>query len=93
MKDESTIIIEEESNQIVAKIKMTQNKVFPLKMSIENLAIKTEENNTSLLWQWRYGHLNFGILNLLKKEKYGDQAPTHTQGRKILWRLYLWKNA
>lgn len=31
VKDER-IIIEEKSNQIVAKIKMTQDKVFPLKM-------------------------------------------------------------
>lgn len=31
VKDE-IIIIEEKSNQIVAKIKITQDKVFPLKM-------------------------------------------------------------
>ena len=51
-------------------LNMTQNKMFPLRISDLTLnAFKSMECDSSLLWHERYGHLNFhGFHSLYKKD-------------------------
>jgi len=52
-------VIDKKKNMIMAKIEMTKNKVFPLAMSYSNdMALKGESIEESLLWHLRYGHLH-----------------------------------
>lgn len=77
IKDECVII--DKTKKIVARIKITPNKVFYLCMPIEDLALKFEENNTLYLvlkiWPFKFQKSNFlklknmvtGLLHINKR--------------------------
>ena len=68
------------SKKIIAEIQMTSNRMFPLKLNTDlkgkgkNVAAVTqeafqkEEKDENWLWHLRFGHLNFGGLNLLHRK-------------------------
>lgn len=67
--DDHCVIFDKKKKFKVARIKMIQNKTFPLTMPLEgNIALKVLKNNDSFLWNQRYGHLNFNSLKLLKEK-------------------------
>ncbi|KAH0673675.1 hypothetical protein KY285_024807 [Solanum tuberosum] len=68
-----TCEISDPSIGVVAFVKMSQNKLFPLKIENVQSCYMAEMKNPSWLWHFRYGHLNFGGLDL-SKEEYGDGA-------------------
>ena len=64
---EYKILDKDKNTTLMAKVKMTQNKVFALNMPIkQNLTLKNEKIDESYLWHMRYGHLNYKGINLLK---------------------------
>eukprot|EP00253_Pinus_taeda_P026770 PITA_26770 len=74
--DVCTIMDRKPSKQCIAEVKMTRNKMFPLKIKvylkdIVEIAVVTQEafqsepKDENWLWHLRFGHLNFGGLNLL----------------------------
>ena len=69
--DDSCVIRDKKSNQIVADVKMTANKLFPLELSkmennaMVNNAMIAKERSESSLWHSRYGYLNVKSLKLL----------------------------
>ncbi|XP_049406281.1 uncharacterized protein LOC125869931 [Solanum stenotomum] len=57
---------------LIAKAKMTENKLFPLDMhdiGSTNFCFSTKLNSQAWLWHYRYGHLNFGGLKMLQQKK------------------------
>ena len=68
-----TIIDKYPSNQLIARVEMTKNRMFPLIMRNELSpslnAYKTKNFDESSLWHLRYGNLYFGGLYLLQKKK------------------------
>ena len=67
--NDECIILDKKKNFIVAKVKMTTSKVFPLKMPLnEDFALKGEKVDDSYLWHLRYGHLNYKGMRLLKEK-------------------------
>lgn len=66
------LLIDKRTKQLMTKIKMTPNKVYPLKMaSVENYASYSLKNecDKSLLWHLRFGHLHFNGLKLLERKE------------------------
>lgn len=91
---ECTILDKFPSNQLIAKVQMTSNRMFPLRIKLDLKVEFSQEHNTmnprvherkvatipqvvyqakikdeNWLWHLRFGHLNFGNLNLLHKQK------------------------
>ncbi|XP_059075013.1 uncharacterized protein LOC131875027 [Cryptomeria japonica] len=91
---ECTILDKFPSNQLIAKVQMTSNRILPLRIKPDLKVEFSQENNTmnprvhegkvaavpqvvyqveikdeNWLWHLRFGHLNFGNLNLLHKKK------------------------
>ena len=77
--DVCTIMDIPPSRQLIAKVHMTSNRMFPLKIRSDLkeggvVAAVTEEifqkevKDKNWLWHLRFGHLNFGGLNLLHKK-------------------------
>ncbi|KAI3509130.1 hypothetical protein L1887_24156 [Cichorium endivia] len=60
--------IKDSSNNLLGKVSMTSNKMFPLRFH-EHAFLTTNMLNrhTSLLWHQRFGHVNFGYLNYMHK--------------------------
>ena len=67
------------SKQCIAEVKMTRNRMFPLKMRVdlkkeEEMAavshetFQREAKDENWLWNLRFGHFNFGGLNLLHRK-------------------------
>ena len=61
------------SKQLIARVEITKNRMFPLIMR-NNLtnslnAYKTKSLDQSWLWHLGYGHLHFGGLDLLQKKQ------------------------
>ena len=67
------------SNKFIAKVKITRNRMFPLKLRANlkerrNVAVVTQEvfqeevNDENWLWHLIFGHLNFRGLNLLHRK-------------------------
>lgn len=53
-------ILDKKKNQIVAKVKLAKNKVFPLIMPHkDSFSLKVENIDDFILWHLRYGHLNY----------------------------------
>lgn len=69
--DSSCVIKNKNSGQILASIRMTENKMFPLEVSkVEQALVVSEKNlEESKLWHLRYGHLNMSGLRLLSQNK------------------------
>jgi hypothetical protein len=78
---ECLILDKKPSNRIIAKVKMTKNRMFPLRIQSEpflepqglqkvaELDFKASYKNESWLWHLRLGHLNFKGLQLLYKKR------------------------
>ena len=71
---ECVILDKKPSNRLIAKVEMTQNRMFPLKIKSKLLekvaesAFKALHKNESWLWHLMFGHLNFKGLQLLYKK-------------------------
>ncbi|KAL0551708.1 hypothetical protein IC582_010797 [Cucumis melo] len=69
--DGACLIKNKQTGRVLAKVKMTQSKMFPLEVSnVKSFALTATATNTtknnSKLWYLRYGHLNikgFSLLN------------------------------
>eukprot|EP00253_Pinus_taeda_P002334 PITA_02334 len=68
------------SKKIIAQVQMTSNRIFPLKLRAylkegRTIAAVTQElfqeqvKDENWLWHLRFGHLNFGGLNLLHRKR------------------------
>lgn len=67
MKDKNLIIFYE-SRVVIASVRMTKNKMFPLDLNIyQSNYFKAETIKMSNLRHLRYGHLNYGSFILLEK--------------------------
>ena len=56
-------------NQLVAKISVAANNLFPLSLETPNMAYLTSvDKRISKLWHERFGHLNYGSLKLLSRK-------------------------
>ncbi|KAL5855317.1 hypothetical protein ACOSQ4_005119 [Xanthoceras sorbifolium] len=69
MKDCSLFIRDGKGN-LIAKVKMSKNRLFSL--NIQNdvaKCLKACYKDASWLWHLRFGHLNFGSLELLSKKE------------------------
>ena len=72
---ECVILDKRPSNRLIAKVEMTQNRMFPLKIQSKLLqkvaesAFKALHKNESWLWHLRFSHLNFKGLQLLYKKQ------------------------
>ncbi|KAL5733886.1 hypothetical protein ACOSP7_031747 [Xanthoceras sorbifolium] len=69
MKD-CSLFIRDGKRNLIAKVKMSKNRLFSL--SIQNdvaKCLKACYKDASWLWHLRFGHLNFGSLELLSKKE------------------------
>ncbi|XP_077230202.1 uncharacterized protein LOC143863425 [Tasmannia lanceolata] len=61
--------IKDKKHVLIAKVRMTQNKMFPLKFQSEGLpCFNTIVKDMSWLWHLRYAHLSFITLSLMNKK-------------------------
>ena len=63
-----TFEISDPSKGIIAIVKMSQNRLFPLKIDNVHSCSMAEVKNLSWLWHFRYGPLNFGGLKILQRK-------------------------
>ena len=78
---ECVILDKRPNNRLIAKVEMTPNRMFPLKIQSElflepnelqkvvESTFKALHKNVSWLWHLRFGHLNFKGLQLLYKKQ------------------------
>ncbi|XP_049346101.1 uncharacterized protein LOC125810676 [Solanum verrucosum] len=74
--------ISDPSKGVIAFVKMSQNRLFPLKIENDQSCYMAEVRNPSWLWHFRYGHLGFGGLRTLQQKKMVIGIPeiiTHSQ--------------
>ncbi|KAM1179120.1 hypothetical protein ACFX1X_018618 [Malus domestica] len=65
-----SLFLRDDKGRLIAKVKMSKNRMFS--MNIQNdvaKCLKTCYKDTSWLWHLRFGHLNFGGLELLSKKE------------------------
>lgn len=68
--DGSCTIKNKKSGKTIAKVPMTNNKIFPLEVSmVEKCVMVTSGDNETRLWYLRYGHLNVNGLKLLSQKE------------------------
>ena len=60
--------ISDSSKGIIAIVKMSQNRLFPLKIENVHSCSLAEVKKPSWLWHFRYGHLNFSGLKILQRK-------------------------
>ncbi|XP_049386533.1 uncharacterized protein LOC125850727 [Solanum stenotomum] len=60
--------ISDPSKRVIAFVKMSQNRLFPLKIENVQSCYMAEVRNPSWLWHFRYGHLGFGGLRTLQQK-------------------------
>lgn len=83
-EDGECTIYDKINKQLVAKVKMSGNFVFPLSMpSIENCAMSTNHIDEGKLWHLRYGHLNYRSLKVLKSKGMVIGIPNIDGGDKV----------
>ena len=61
------VIFDKKKAQVIASISMLSNKIFPLKMPVEQKAALSSILENSSLWHQRYGHLNPASLKVLQR--------------------------
>ncbi|KAJ1700426.1 hypothetical protein LUZ63_000205 [Rhynchospora breviuscula] len=68
-ENKSCAIKDRNTNQILAKVDMTTNKLFPLKITdVQERLMVVKEMTQSQLWHHRYGHLYTNGLRLLNQK-------------------------
>ena len=70
------LFIKNGKGDLIDKTKMSKNRLFPL--NIQNdiaKCLKACYKDASWLWHLRFGHLNFGSLELLSKKKMVRELP------------------
>ena len=68
--DNGVCTIENQKNELVAKVKMTKNRMFPLPLQTDLIwSFSAIVMDTNWLWHFRFGHLNFNGLRLLAKKE------------------------
>ncbi|KAL4561335.1 hypothetical protein LXL04_033499 [Taraxacum kok-saghyz] len=66
--EQQACTIKDQKGNLIGKINMTANKMFPIRFKDENLfSSKTTCDPESSLWQQRFGHTNLGYLNYMHK--------------------------
>ncbi|GKU96986.1 hypothetical protein SLEP1_g10166 [Rubroshorea leprosula] len=61
---------------LIAKVKMTRNRLFPLYVQTTNLScLSARLKDTTWLWHCRFGHLYFGGLKALQQKKMVNGLP------------------
>ena len=84
--DVCTIMDNPPSKKCIAQVKMTRNKIFPLKMranlkkgvamaAVTQETFQREAQDENWLLNLRFGHLNFGGLNLLHRKEMIKRLP------------------
>jgi transposase InsO family protein len=69
-------IIETNTSNILAEVKMTDNKLFPLLITdVKERILTVQENNLTELWHWRFGHLSESSLKILSQKKMVSGLP------------------
>ena len=71
-----SLFISDGKGDLIAKVKMSKNRLFSL--NIENnvaKCLKACYKDASWLWHLRFGHLNFGSLELLSKKRMVSELP------------------
>jgi len=64
----TTCIIKDPTGNVLGKITMRSNRMFPVNFKEEGLfSLTLSTKNMSLLWHDRFGHVNFGYLNYTYK--------------------------
>ena len=64
------------NGRFVTKVKMTPNRLFPLKIQHENFSCLNSVNpNDDWLWHRRFGHYHFSGLNFLSRKEYVSGLP------------------
>eukprot|EP00253_Pinus_taeda_P022387 PITA_22387 len=77
--DVCTIMDRKSSKRCIAEVKMTRNRMFPLRIKVDlkdgvkiaavtQEAFQTKPKDENWLWHLRFGHLNFGGLNVLNRK-------------------------
>ncbi|KAL5806123.1 hypothetical protein ACOSQ4_028856 [Xanthoceras sorbifolium] len=68
--DKGVCTIENMKNELVAEVKMTKNRMFPLPLQSEIIhSFSAIAMDTNWLWHLRFGHLNFNGLRVLAKKE------------------------
>ena len=68
--NQACYIRDAETEQLMIKVQMTANKMFPLDIAqMENYGLVSKELSTSVLWHLKYGHLSGKGLKLLHKKE------------------------
>ena len=76
LKD-NNLSIRDTSNKLIAKVPMSRNRMFVLNIQSDMAkCLKTCYKDASWIWHLRYGHLNFGGLELLSKKAMVKGLPT-----------------
>ncbi|GKU89832.1 hypothetical protein SLEP1_g3918 [Rubroshorea leprosula] len=69
---------------LIAKVKMTGNRLFPLYLQTINLScLSARLKDTAWLWHCRFGHLYFGGLKALQQKKMVNGLPHFDSPSKI----------
>lgn len=75
-EDKECSIKDNKIGQLMTKIKMTKNKMFPLEvMDVEHANLITSSKNNTNLWHQRYGHLHIKGLKVLRQKNMVIEVP------------------
>ncbi|KAL8128940.1 hypothetical protein V2J09_018095 [Rumex salicifolius] len=82
LKEFENLLIRDHNGVLIAKVKMKKNRMFPL--NIQNdvaRCLKSYYKDYSYIWNLRFGHLNFGSLELLSRNEMVRGMPSikHTE--------------
>lgn len=70
MKNNGRLIMKNERRRMIAKVPLSNNTMFKLKIKNDSpKCLKAATNDLSLLWHLRMGHLNFAGLEILSKKR------------------------
>ena len=72
--DNKCLIFDKKKGQLITTTQMAPNKIFPLKMHLENNCALSSTMDESILWHLRFGHLNFNSLKTVKTKGNGDRT-------------------
>ncbi|XP_021830690.1 uncharacterized protein LOC110770778 [Prunus avium] len=67
----------------IVVVQMTTNRLFPLKIKTFQACVMAKEDDSSWLWHFRYGHLNFNGLRTLHQKQMVTSLPMITPPSKI----------